>query len=313
VLTRRPHPWTGAALIAIGALCWGTGGVGATIVAENSAMSSPAVSAIRLLGAGGIMLVVTAASGQLRRVRWTPLAMRHILITGALTAVFGGTYYEALSLAGVAIATVVSLGVSPVTVAIIAAVRDRRPPKVTVMVALGASLVGLCLVSGLAGGTVDVASPADTALGVVMAIVSGVAFAVATQINQRPVAGITPLTLVATSFTVAGVLSCAWGAIEGFHFASMTPTAWWGIAFLAVVQTVLGHGAFYFGLHRGVSPTTALVISLLEPITATILAFFVLHQALTVPSLVGIALLLVAMVLMRPDVGGADGGEPIAP
>jgi drug/metabolite transporter, DME family len=303
-VTERLTPTRGGLFVAAGALLWGTGGVGATIVGSSSEMSYPAVSALRLLIGGCIMLVVTASTGELRRVPRSAAAARHIVATALLTAVFGGTYFEAVSLAGVAVATVIAIGVAPVAVAVVEAVRARRAPSIAVVAAIVLSVVGLVLVSGLldpagANGPGLVAAGAGPIVGMGLAAVSGLAFAATTIVNRHVVRGLGPMPLIACAFTLGGAVSLIWGAAAGFRFATMTPTAWGGLLFLSVVQTALGYAFFYAGLHRGVPSTVAAVLTLLEPLAAAVLAVVVLHEALTVQVVAGIVVLLAAVLLVR--------------
>ncbi|PZF62963.1 EamA family transporter [Curtobacterium sp. MCBD17_013] len=301
---------SGSVLVALGAALWGTGGVAGTIVAADSAMSWPAISALRLLGGGIVMLAVTAAMGGLRRVPRSREALGHVLLTAVLTGVYGTAYFESVSLVGVAVSTVISLGVAPVAVAVATALHERRPPRATVVLALATAVVGLLLVSEVSGSEpgagsasvsgAGVAVGSSNTVGVLLALVAGLAFAGTSIVNRRVIPGLGPSTLIAVSFTLAGVLSAVFALCTGFHLASAGPSAWGGVAFLALVQTVLGYLAFYGGLQRGVAATTAAVLSLVEPLVATVLSVVVLHEPLTVAGVVGIVLLLVAVVLVRP-------------
>ncbi len=293
------HSW-GFLLVLLGGVLWGTGGLAGTFAAQHSALSWPAISALRLVGGGVIMLAVTAVSGELWRIPRTAESARHIALTAVLSAIYQGAYFQSVALVGVAVSTVISLGAAPVTVALAGAIRSRRMPPWGVMAALAAALVGLVLVTDAPGQASDAGT---AALGVLLALVAGVSFAATTVVNRREVPGLTPAALIATSFTIAGLLVAIWGAVAGFELSSADAAAWWWIAFLAVVPTVLAYLAFFGGLQRGVPSTTAAILSLVEPLTATVLAVAVLHEPLTVAASVGIALLLLAVVLVRPSPG----------
>ncbi|MFE5341893.1 EamA family transporter [Isoptericola sp. NPDC056578] len=286
----------GAVLVAAGALLWGTGGVAAATIAAHSAMSPTAVSALRLLGGGLAVLAVTAATGQLRRVPRTRASARHVALTAALTAVFGAAYFQSVAHVGVAVATVVALGAAPLVVAARAAVRARRLPRVPVLMGLVTSVVGLALVSGVrpvAG------SSRDLAAGLALALVAAVAFAATTVVNRRALPGLGPAPLLGTSFPLAGLVSLLPAAGTGLALGSLDATAWWTLAFLALVQTAVGYLAFYAGLQRGVGATSAALLSLLEPVGAAVLAVAVLGEALTPTAVLGIALVLGAVLLAR--------------
>jgi len=310
-MPRRPSTssW-GFVLVTLGGVLWGTGGLAGTAVADHSAMSWTAISALRLVGGGVLMLVLTALTGELGRLPRTAESARHIVLTAVLSAVYQVAYFESVSLVGVAVSTVISLGAAPVAVALWAAVRSRRLPGWGLLAALVAAIVGLVLVSDAphaASGT------GTEVLGVLLALVAGVSFGATTVVNRRLVRGLTPAVLIATSFTLAGLLAAVWGAFTGFRFVTVTPVAWGWLALLDVVPTVLAYLAFYGGLHRGVPSTTAAILSLIEPVTATVLAVLVLHERLTAPMVIGILLLLAAVVLVRPSRAGEGAIAPPVP
>ncbi|GAA4161762.1 EamA family transporter [Gryllotalpicola daejeonensis] len=284
-------------LVAIAGALWGTGGLAASFAAEHSALSWPALSAIRLVAGGLLMVALTAATGELRRIPRTPEALRHIALTAVLSAIYQGAYFQSLALVGVAVATVIALGSAPVAVALAGAIRDRRMPSWAVIVALVAAVIGLILVSDAPAAAI---SPGKTALGVLLALVAGLSFAGTTVVNRRAVPGLAPAALIATSFTLAGLLVAIAGLFTGFDVASTDAAGWGWIAFLAVVPTVLAYLAFFGGLHRGVPSTSAAILSLIEPVTATVLAVSVLREPLTLAASAGIVLLLLAVVLVRP-------------
>jgi Peptidase family M23/EamA-like transporter family len=71
---------------------------------------------------------------------------------------------------------------------------------------------------------------------------------------------------------------------------------------LDLFQTTVGYLAFYAGLQQGVSSTAAAVLSLLEPVAATVLAILLLGQHLAILAGAGIVILLTAVLLVRePD------------
>jgi DME family drug/metabolite transporter len=291
----------GFALVIAAGVLWGTSGLAGTFAAAHSHLSWAAISSLRVLGGGLIMLVVTGATGELRAIPRTADAYRHIAMTAVLAAVYQGAYFEAVALVGVAVSTVISLGAAPVAVALAAAVRQRRMPRPGVLIALIVAVVGLVLVSDDSargvGGT-------ETALGIVLALVAGLSFAGTTIVNRRAVPGLSASALIATSFTAAGLLLGVWGVFAGFDIGSADGAAWWWLVFLAIVPTVLSYLFFFGGLSRGVPPTTAALLSLIEPATASVLAVLVLHEALTIPASAGIVLLLLAVLLVRPRSAG---------
>ena len=287
----------GFLLVAMGAALWGTAGIAGAFAARYSSLSWPAISSVRLLLGGLLMLVLTAITGELRRVQRTAESVRRIVATGVATAIYATAYFQSLPLVGVAVATVVCLGAAPMAVAVYTAIRERRMPSRPTMLALLAALTGLVLVSNPSTPTGD---HRGFALGFALALLSGLAFAASTVVNQRTVPGLTPRPLIATSLTLAGLLSAPLGMLGGADFTTVTAPAWAAIAFLVIFQTMVAYLAYFGGLQAGLPATTAVIVLLIEPLTATVLAVLVLHEQLTLPVLLGMVLLMLAVVLVSP-------------
>ncbi|GEA88623.1 DMT family transporter [Cellulomonas cellasea] len=286
----------GFALVVLGALLWGTGGVAGTVLARETDLPMLAVASYRLLVGGGALVVVLALTGRLGGVGRSRAVAVRVATTAVLAAVYQAFYFVAVGIASVSVPTLVALGASPVLVAAATVVLSRRRPAARVLVALGLALAGLVLLVGVPTG------PGATA-GALLALVSAAAFATMTLLNGRPVPGLAPLPLTALSFTLGGLLLLPVAATLGGGLA-LPPAAsgtagWLLLAFLGLVPTALAYGAYFTGL-RTVPATTASVVALLEPLTGAVLAALLLGDRLGWPGLVGGALLGAAVVVLRP-------------
>jgi drug/metabolite transporter, DME family len=291
-MSARTH-LLGPVLVAIGAMLWGTGGVAATVVADHSALSFIAISALRLLIGGVLVLGYALARGQLHRSAWTKRSGRRIAVTAVLTAATTASFFEALPLIGVAPASAISLGVAPICVAAYLAVSGRERPSAITLIAIAAGCLGL----GVICATSDGIGGANPAAGAVLAIVSAASFAALTVINRAPVPELSTAPLLGISFIGAGAVSLIAALPGGLPVGSLDPVAWAAMAVLAVLQTGLGYIAYYSGLRRGVPPVSAILLSLLEPVAAAVLSVVLLGQVLPIGSVIGIAVLLAAVVL----------------
>ncbi|MBB2922936.1 DMT family transporter [Cellulomonas cellasea] len=293
---RRGRVLDGFALVVLGALLWGTGGVAGTVLARETDLPMLAVASYRLLVGGGALVVVLALTGRLGGVGRSRAVAVRVAATAVLAAVYQAFYFVAVGIASVSVPTLVALGASPVLVAAATVVLRRRRPAARVLVALGLALAGLVLLVGVPTG------PGATA-GALLALVSAAAFATMTLLNARPVPGLAPLPLTALSFTLGGLLLLPVAATLGGGLAlppaGSGPTGWLLLAFLGLVPTALAYGAYFTGL-RTVPATTASVVALLEPLTGAVLAALLLGDRLGWPGLVGGALLGAAVVVLRP-------------
>lgn len=286
----------GFALVVLGALLWGTGGVAGTVLARETALPMLAVAAYRLLVGGGVLVLALAVTGRLAGVVRSRAVLSRVGATAALAALYQSFYFVAVGIASVSVPTLVALGASPVLVAGATAVLHRRRPAGRVLVALGLALAGLVLLVGAPTG------PGATE-GALLALVSAAAFAVMTLISSRPLPGLAPLPLTGLSFTLGGVLLLPVAATLGGGLTLPSGGAalagWSLLAFLGIVPTAAAYSAYFTGL-RTVPATSAAVVALLEPLTGAVLAAVLLGDRLGAPGLVGGALLGVAVLVLRP-------------
>jgi len=283
------------ALVAVAGVLWGTGGLAGAELADAAGLSSGAVASSRLLGGGGLLLVTVALRGGLRRVPRTRAAGVQVLATAVLIAVFEAAYFAAVARAGVAVATLVTLGAAPVLVATLSAVRARTWPAPRTVLALVLALVGLAaLVLGRgAHGSADVG-------GILLALGAAVAFGGLTLVNARPVDGLGVSSLTALAFTLGGALLVPYAMLGPGGFALPHDGAgWWWLVYLAAVPTAAAYVAYFTGL-RTVPATVATLLSLLEPVTAAVLATLVRDERLGAAGVLGAASLVAAVVVLRP-------------
>ena len=151
---------------------WGTGGLAMQLLRQHDPISPLAVIVWRaVIGAALVMLVLLA----LRRTgELVALVRRHpwrLLAVGAGTASLQAFFFMAVPMVGVAVATVVGLGLAPVLLTVVDTVRQRRPPSRQRVAVLVTALVGLALVCAVAGGGETGPRPV---LGVVLAAGSAV-------------------------------------------------------------------------------------------------------------------------------------------
>ncbi|MCO1595888.1 DMT family transporter [Micromonospora sp. RHAY321] len=292
---------TGLIQITVTGVLWGTTGVAVQLLRESTGLSPVSIGFHRLAIAALVLLACTASRlGAIRAaLRSAPLPL---LLTGIGLGLYQALYFAAVALAGVGVATVVSLGLAPVLAATWESVRARRLPGPLRLATLVAAVAGLALITGAT------AEPTGTApaplLGLLAAAGSGLGYAVTTLISRQVSQRVTPMTLTTIS-TVVGALTLApFALVAGVAVPVRVDTVAL-LLHLGVVTTALAYALFYAGL-RTTSGSVAAVVTLLEPLTAAALAVALLHEPLPLPVIVGGALLLTAVAATylapsRPD------------
>ena len=282
----------GLVQISLAGVLWGTGGLVVQLVRERVPMSVLTISAWRMALAALVLLLALVV---LRRLPELTRLLRArpgtAVAVGLLTGAYQALYFAAVVTAGVTVATVVALGLAPVLLTVAEAVLARRAPGRTQLLVLLAALGGLVLVSTAAGLAVTGPRPG---LGVLLAVASGVTYAAATALGR-------PLSAVSSPLALATVTSCA-GAFgllplgllaRGPHLTG-DPVAVALLGYLGVVTLALAYALLYAGL-RTVTGSAAVVATLLEPLTAAVLAALVLGERLGVLGVVGGVLILLAV------------------
>ena len=277
--------------VALAGVLWGTGGLTVQLIRRDQALSPLVLSAERMLIGAAAMLTLVALlpGGGLRDL--VRLLRRHPVgtpVIGACTGAYQALYFLAVTRAGVAVATVVSLGVAPVLLALHAAVRRRTLPSPAELVVLVAALAGLALVS-LPGG--DVGPHPHS--GVLLALASGATYAVTTGVGRGIAVGARPTTL-ATGATLCGAVALAPLLLAGGPVWPQGPVVAGWLVYLGVATMAGAYLLLYAGL-RTVPAHTATLASLLEPVTAALAAWLVLGERLGPAGLLGVVLVLGAV------------------
>jgi DME family drug/metabolite transporter len=279
----------GFLFVVLAALCWGTSGLSGRVVADRSDLTALDIAWYRLAIGALVLLaawVVTARRRTGRIAVGRPVVIRLCLVAAGLAA-YQLAYFSAVDRAGVSIATLVALGLAPLLIAVGAALLGHGRPSGTTLTALVVALAGLTLLVG-----VSAAGDAGTAvlLGTLLASGSALGYAVVTLASGGVPAGV-PVTLVGFG---GGALLLTPAVLAAGLSLPTDPTALAVLIYLGLVPSALAYGLFFTGV-RTVPGPVASIVTLLEPLTATVLATAFLDERLAPGAVVGGLLLLAAV------------------
>ena len=285
----EPRPGTGLLYLIASGLLWGTGGLTGSLLSRVAGLPALSVAACRL-AAGGVLIVifltVTGRRWPVGRAAWSRIA-----VIGGLAALYQSCYFIAVALTSVALATLVTIGTAPVIVLGVFWVTGRRVSRLA-PVAACLALTGLGLLVGLPSGFSQTAVLASAGI----AVLAAAGFAAVTLTGARPVAGLDDLTVTGFGFALGGLILLPLAAATGgLSFRPGLEAAGLLLA-LGTGPTAVAYTLYFRGLRR-VAATTAALLTLLEPLTGTVLAAFVLGQRLSVTGMAGAATLLAAVVV----------------
>lgn len=247
----------------------------------------------RFVVAAVLFWAVVAGSGRLGALRAVP--RRDVALALGLGA-FGyaaqaGAYFAALDRLDASLLSLL-LYTFPVMVTLAAAAlgRERLTGRAVGALAL-ACAGGVLVLGGAPSGALD---PLGTALGLTAAVVYSAYILTSSGVSSR----LDPILLSALVATGAAfTLTVAGIATGDLSPASVSLGGYGWLIAIAVVSTVAAITLFFAGLGR-VGPTTASIVSTFEPVTAIALAALVFGESLSLPQLLGAALVLGAVITL---------------
>jgi DME family drug/metabolite transporter len=285
-----PASRRGFVFVVLAALCWGTSGISGRIVADRTDLSPLDIAWYRLTIGAVVLLAGWALTARRRTTTKVPLtrpvAVRLVLI-GAGLAAYQLAYFSAVARAGVSISTLVALGLAPLLIAVGAALLGHGRPSGTTLAALVVALVGLALLVGVSAG-VDTGTA--VLLGALLAAGSALGYAVVTLASGAVPAGV-PVTLA--GFAGGAVLLTPVVLAVGVHVPA-DPVAIAVLLYLGLVPSALAYGLFFTGV-RTLPGAVASIVTLLEPLTGTVLATAFLGERLAPVAIAGGLLMLGAV------------------
>ncbi len=210
------------------------------------------------------------------------------LALGAVAyALQAGLFFAALERIDASLA-VVLVYTSPALIALAAVLLGRERLSRRLLAALVVASGGVVLVIGEAGHL----DPVGAALAMGAAVVYSAYVLVSDGVARR----LEPRVLATLVCTGAALTLGAGAAVAGdLRPGDLTAAGWGWIACLAAVSTVAAIGLFFAGLRR-VGPTSASILSTVEPLATVVLAFLIFGETLGALQLAGGTLVLAAAI-----------------
>lgn len=283
--------------VLIGAILWGTTGTVQTFLPQT--IHPLGVGASRLAVGGFCLLIALVIFGKVdfRSWPWKPTVYAAISM-----ALFQYLFFSSVRLTGVAIGTVVTIGSAPVFSGILEWLIVKRRPTRMWAIATILAIIGCGLLFLNQEGVV--VNP----IGVAMSLGAGSLFAIYTLVNKEVVDKVPAVSAVAVIFSLSAVM------LLPFLFVFETEGLFTkrGIAvilFLGLATTTIAYILFSTGL-KYIPSSSAVTLSLAEPLTAALLSVVVIGEQLSFTSWGGIGLLLGGILVLtfgaRRGVKGAS-------
>jgi DME family drug/metabolite transporter len=278
-------------LIALAAMLWGTVGVTTKILYQTTPTTPLSVGFFRLAFATPILLAACWSRLGRRAFVVDRRGLRTMLLVGAMLAFYQVCFFAAVADAGVTIATLITLCTAPVLVALFSVALLRQRLAVATLLALACAVAGTVLLVA----TPDNASHAS-GRGVLLALMSASGYAVIALTARGLARRYHPLQVTAIGFAAGAALLLPVALAAGLVVA-YPAAGWLLLVYLGAVPSALGYGLYLTGMRVTLAPVAS-IVTLLEPLTATILAWTLLGERLGPWGLPGAVLLLGALAVL---------------
>lgn len=278
----------GISAVALGTILWGTVGPVVRLFPEDTEFQ---YSLIRnLSGTAALWLMVLFSKN---KKRYTKQDIIPILVSGTGAALFFPLFILSFQLTGVGVASVVSIGVAPIFVGLIAWIALKQPPGRQWLYGTLVAVAGVVALNWPSGdSTVNV-------LGIGFALAAAFGYSLQAtgmgMISKRH----TPFQCVAPMFTIGTLFQAPLSYGKDFSFLQ-DPVLLMGTLYGGVVTVALAYAIFIFGIAR-IGAATAVTVGLMEPLTASILGVVLLNETVSAIGIVGSVLILTGLVIVgRP-------------
>lgn len=276
----------GYLFIIVGAILWGTTGTSQGLAPAEA--TPEAFGALRLL-VGGLTLLLVALIKQ-KSVPSSIWSNKYLWLSALFTAIYQLCFFAGVKQTGVAIGTVVGIGSAPIAGGILGYWFRKEILTRKWFLATALATTGLCLLA-LSGDSLDF-----NVTGMALAIGAGIAYAAFTLTMKNLLESYPPLFATALAFCI--------GSLGLFPFILLSNYQWiftsQGLlvtGHLGVFATALAYLFFTAGL-KTVKVSSAVTLTLAEPLTASILGVMVLQETLNFKELTGIFLLFTGITLL---------------
>lgn len=279
----------GPVLILLGTLCFSTTGLTQAMAPQGA--TPIVIATVRMLVSGTALLLWCVLSKRLPiRGNWP---VKHLLGCIGTLLLFQLCFFQGMLLSGVAIGTVVSIGVTPISGALLGWIFLGERPPWTWYVATLLAMTGLLLIN-------DIGNAAFKPAVMFLPVVAGICYSAFIVFSKEVVSKQPPEAAVAAINLGVGLLLLPALLI----FPSEWPVEWLfstrGVLVALNLGIVTAAMAFSLSLagFKTTRTATASTLSLGEPLLAAALGVCVLSEPLTMASATGMALMLVGVLVM---------------
>ena len=275
-------------LVVLAAVCFATTGTAQQLGPDGS--SPLGVATIRFfIGSLVLFFIAFLRPSRSRTVARAPLAARVWIATAFGQALYGGAFFSAVRSTGVAVGTVVALGSAPLITGAISAMSLRKVPALSWLGTTVFAIVGMSLI------VVSGKESQVTMSGVALALCAGLGYALFALGSKTILSsGVSSEFAMANVFGIASLMLAPTLLFVDLEWLTHTDAIVM-VLWLGVVTLALAYWSYATGL-RHLEPSQTTMITLVEPVVATLLGAVVLSERPTVLAWCGIVVVIAALL-----------------
>lgn len=269
-------------IIVVAAMLWGTSGM-IQGVAPKEAVPE-VVGALRLMISGLIFLICSLIKYQNISVK----VNKHLLLSAIFIGLFQPLFFLSVKSLGVGTGTMLVIVSAPIVSALIGFIKGTKITKHW-LISTMLSILG-CIILFYGRNSMSI-----NGLGFIFALMAGCSYSLFVQTSKQVYVKNNALKANGWIFSLAGILllpmlflnDTAW--IVSVHGATT-------MLFLGTFSTAIPYLLFAMSL-RHVKETKAVTLTLIEPLTATVLGVLILHESLSILSSIGIVMMILGLLM----------------
>ncbi|MBO1001118.1 EamA family transporter [Pseudogracilibacillus auburnensis] len=271
--------------VLIAAMFWGTTGTAQVFAPESAHPIS--IGTIRLAVGGLSLLFIVLLVGKFNVKNWP---MKEIVFAALCMAFYQPLFFSAVHITGVAIGTVVAIGSAPILSGFLEWIIQKKSPAKVWWYSTLLSIVGCFMLF------INTESVTVHPFGIVLALGAGLSFACYTLVNRNLVSKHDTLSVVAVVFTLSAIFLSPFLLMYDFSWVmemrGIVVSLHLGIVATGIAYILFSRGLVYL------PSSTAVTLSLGEPLTATLLGVFLVGEYLSITSWIGILFLIFGIGLL---------------
>lgn len=270
--------------VVLAAVLWGSTGTLQALLPEHK--QPLVVGALRLYFAAIYLLVISVIFGQklFSSILRAPIL---IAVSGLFMMLYNMTFFAAVLISGVGVGTAITIGSAPIWAILFEFIILKSTHGFNKLIGAILAVTGICVLM-LFDDNTDWSN-----LGAFLALLSGLSYALYSLSTSRIVKKLSHHNTAAWTFLIAAFFST-----PVFIFF---PSSWvfshdaiYYLIFLGMCATGIAYSFFTFGL-KYLTSSTAVTLSLVEPITAVILAIIILGEFFSMSQYLAIMVIIIGL------------------